>query len=112
MTNATTATVVYGFHMHDLEDWILGVDPEDGEIDLPASTSAYVSALETALAAAFPEAEIDVRYDVGTTGSLPANLKPRYLDTDGNEDDDRVIDIFAVVESVDADIESWIVLNG
>lgn len=110
MATATTATVVYGFHMSDLEDWILAGE-QDGDIDLSASTSNYVTAVEKALAEAFPEADIDVRYDVNTTGSLPANLKPRYSTAEGDEED-RVIDILAVVESVDADIESWIVLHG
>lgn len=110
MTTATTATVVYGFHMSDLHDWITAGDMDD--VNVVASSTAYVAALESALAEAFPGALVDVRYDVDTTGSLPSNLKPRYLDPDGNEDDDRVIDILAVVESVADDIESWIVLHG
>lgn len=109
MTTATTATVVYGFHMSDLHDWITAGDMDD--VNVEASSTAYVAALETALAEAFPGADVDVRYDLNAVGSLPSNLKPRYSTAEGDEED-RVSDILAVVESVDADIESWIVLNG
>lgn len=105
-----TATVIYGFHLTDLHDW-LTAGAIDDVIDLSASTSNYITAVEKALAEAFPEAEIEVRYDLHRTGSLPSNLQPRYLDADGGEDDERVMDILAVVASVDADIESWIVLS-
>lgn len=109
MTATTPATVVYGFHMSDLHDWITAGDMDD--VNVEASSTAYVAALEDALAEAFPGALVDVRYDLNTVGSLPSNLKPFYTNEDGDIED-RVSDILAVVESVDANIESWIVLNG
>lgn len=104
MTAETTTTVRYGFHKADFEDWFgWGTDES---VDDEASFDAYIEQLHMALMAAFPGAEVEIDWDINTTGALPYGLKPSV---NGETDAVEVATVLAIVERVGNDIESWVV---
>lgn len=75
----------YGFLADDLlDDW--------GSYDYDASVAAYANTVETALREAYPEAGVEVDWQEGISGAMPASLQTAveddeggYLDTDHPE---------------------------
>jgi hypothetical protein len=104
--------IIYGFHMADLENWLLDADGTgEDAIDMDATKSSYVANLRAFLKERFPDTVIEIRYDLNTTGALPSPLKPRYLDADGNDHDVYTAeDIQNAVSHFDTNmVANWIV---
>ena len=72
--NETKKEIRYGFHGSDLfEGWV----EEDPEVyDHTESAREYADQVEARLKQAYPDADVEVVYDMGIGGVLPHPMKP------------------------------------
>lgn len=83
----------YGFHGADL----IGPHEDESHYDIPASAKRYADQVKARLQALYPDAEIEVSYDLDATGALPYSLQTRIDDQTGHEEGGTVEHIAGLV---------------
>jgi len=78
ITINNVTSIFYGFLIGNL------LSGAEGNYDERASAESYASMLRTELTAAYPGTEIEIDYQIGAEGCLPATLKPRVALADGS----------------------------
>ena len=80
----------YGFHGADL----IGPHEEESHYDIPASAERYADQVKARLQAVYPDAEIEVPYDLNASGVMPYLLQT-MIDDQADHEDVGIVEHFA-----------------